>query len=650
MKQVIFWAGLALCFMKSLPVFAQAAVPFKSKNNDTIRTVYIWHSDTLREVKKDSVAIQSLFGHVKLQQEQTIFYCDSVAMNQSANIIEAFGNVHINDHDTTNIYSQYMKYFVDTKNIIFQKKVTLTDGKGVLNTEELQYDLNQRIGNYTNGGKVTSGTTTVTSRDGTYYAETKDVYFKRDVVLKDPAYDLTADSLLYNTQTQLATFITQTYIRDSTGRTIRTKEGYYDMRNHKAQFGRRPHITDGSQSIVGDDVQFDDSTGISIAKGNAVFKDTAQNLSVIANLMIADKKANTLLATQRPLMIIKQDKDSLYVTADTLFSGQIPDSVIARYDSLQAAAKLQDSIARRDSALAQKDSLGRKDSALAQKNSLNKDSILAHKDSLGRKEVIPVQKTPAAKKDSALAQRPPLIRKDSIRSQNDTSKRLTAAAPRNRSDSSRRFLQGFHHVRIFSDSLQGVADSLYYSGIDSVFQLFTDPVLWASGRQITGDTIFLYTKNKKPERLYVFENGLVVSKSGNNMYDQVKGNTLNGYFKNGEMDYMRAKGSAESIYYVKDDSMAFVGVNKVNKADIIDMIFIDKGLNKVILRNDADGIMYPIRQANIDELRLRNFKWLENRRPKTKFELFEEPAPVEKKTGQQPEPQQPASSPPVLQQ
>jgi hypothetical protein len=115
------------------------------------------------------------------------------------------------------------------------------------------------------------------------------------------------------------------------------------------------------------------------------------------------------------------------------------------------------------------------------------------------------------------------------------------------------------------------------------------------------------------------------------MYDQVKGNTLNGYFKNGEMDYMRARGSAESVYYIKDDSLSLVGVNKVNKADIIDMIFLDKALNKVVLRNDADGIMYPIRQVNRDDMRLRNFKWLDDRRPKSKFELFEKPVKVENK-------------------
>ncbi|HVY73605.1 MAG TPA: OstA-like protein [Puia sp.] len=527
---------LAMLCLPGLRGLAQTAVNFPTKNGDSVNTVYIWHSDTLREVQKDSISIQSLFGHVKLQSGKTLFYCDSLAMNHKENFIEAFGNVHINDNDSTDIYSQYMKYFVDKKYIIFKKNVSLKDGRGTLTTEDLNYDMNLHIGNYLSGGKVVNQKTVVTSKEGTYYADTKDIYFKKDVVLKDPAYDLTADSLLYNSDQQLATFIANTFIRDSTGRTIRTSEGFYDLKNHRAQFGKRPTIRDGGQTITAENIHFDDSTGISTAIGNAVFKDTAEGLVVIANSLYADKIKNTILATQHPLMIIKADKDSIYVRADTLFSGKIPDSLLNRVDTVQG---------------------------------------------------MPVAHT-----------------------------------AKNPNDSSLRFLQGYHHVRIFSDSLQAVADSLYYSGLDSIFRLFVNPVAWAGGYQVTGDTMFLYTKNKKPDRLYVFENGLVVGETAENMYNQVKGNTINGYFKDGVIDYMRAKGSAEAVYYIKDDSMALVGVNRVNKADIIDLIFKEKALNKVVLRNDVDGVMTPIRQANPDDLKLRNFKWLDALRPKSKEELF----------------------------
>jgi len=228
------------------------------------------------------------------------------------------------------------------------------------------------------------------------------------------------------------------------------------------------------------------------------------------------------------------------------------------------------------------------------------DTNQIRKDSLGNK---------AAKSDSMK-----LSRKS-----NDTVKNTAVV---NASDSTTpRYIKAFHHVRIFSDSLQAVSDSLYYSGVDSVFRLFTDPIVWASGNQITGDTIFLYTKNKKADRLYVFENSLVVSKAGPNQYNQIKGNTLNGYFNEGTIDFMRAKGNAESIYYVKDEDSAYVGVNR-STADIIDMRFANKELNKVVYINDVKGLTTPFRQVKFDEMRLRNFKWLEARRPKTKYEMF----------------------------
>ncbi len=537
MKNAVRIMAILILSMSGFLSYAQITVGFKSKKDDSIRNVYIWHSDTLRQMHKDSVDIQSLFGHVKLQSEKTIFYTDSLAMNHKDNFIEAFGHVHINDKDSTDIYSDYMKYFVDTKNIIFQKNVELKDGKGTLSTEELHYDMNMHIGDYYNGGKVTNKNTVVTSKEGTYYADTKDVFFKKNVKLRDPAYELEADSLLYNSDQQLATFVTNTFIRDSSGRTIKTREGFYDMKDHRASFGRRPTITDKAETITADTIHFDDSTGISTALGNAVFRDTVQNLTLISNSMVANKKTNSFLATLHPLIILKQDKDSIYITGDTVYSSNIPDSVLKTPDSVQG---------------------------------------------------MPIERT-----------------------------------ARNPNDSSLRYLQIYHHVRIFSDSLQAVADSCYYSGLDSIFRLFTNPIAWAGGFQVTGDTMFLYTKNKKPDRLYVFENSLVVGKTFTNMYNQIKGNTLNGYFKDGVIDYMRSKGSAEAVYYIKDDSMALVGVNRVNKADVIDLLFANKQLNKVVLRQDADGVMYPIKKVNVDEMKLRNFRWEDDKRPKTKYELFE---------------------------
>ncbi len=106
-----------------------------------------------------------------------------------------------------------------------------------------------------------------------------------------------------------------------------------------------------------------------------------------------------------------------------------------------------------------------------------------------------------------------------------------------------------------------------------------------------------------------------------NYYNQVKGRTINAYFINGDIDSVRAKGNAESIYYAQDDSSKFIGANQ-STADVIDMYFANKEAQKVVFRSNLVGTSYPMRQIDAATMRLRSFKWLDNRRPKTKYDLF----------------------------
>lgn len=625
--------------------------------SDSMKVVNLIHADRLRYTHpNDTTELQMLAGNVKLQQGTTIFICDSAVLNKNSKFLESFGNVHIIDNDTVNIRSQYLQYFIETKMAFLKNNVSLTDSKSTLYTNELQYDLSTKIGEYHNGGRLVNQTSVLTSKEGTYYEELKDVYFKKNVDLKDPKYTLKTDSLLYNTATQIATFIAPTKIVDSAKRTINTKDGFYDTRNQKASFGLRPILKDGATTIIADNVDSDDKTGMSILQGNAVYVDTAQGISVLANRIDANRIDGSFLATQRPLLIIKQDKDSIYITADTLESGRLSklrmadsalladtirmqrDTSFMKRDSLLNLAKVSAKLAVDSLGLPKDSTLLATDSSKLQTNiaqvqlpdsaiNIPKDTLLVKSDTALRKNITKniaatrtTKKQPPANKNAAkptaATGKPPV-----------TTNKPVAATTENKNDSTDRYFKGWHHVRIFSDSMQAVSDSLWYSGKDSIFRLFTDPVMWASNSQITGDTIYLYTKNKNPDKLFVFENGLAINLSDKNMYNQIKGNRLHGYFKNGEIDYMRSQGNAESVYYLKEDNGKLKGINNAT-GDIIDLRFKNKELSKVVFISDVSGTLYPIRQATEQNKFLRGFKWLEERRPKTKFELFEDIKPV----------------------
>ncbi|HWB24417.1 MAG TPA: OstA-like protein [Chitinophagaceae bacterium] len=502
--------------------------------------IIILNAASLNLLQKDSVNFTILSGGAEVKQDSTLFYADSIVLNRNLNTLEAFRHVHINDRDSVHTYSDYLKYLGREKKAHLQGNVKLTDGRGVLTTSELDYDVQSKTGVYTKGGKVVTERSVLTSKEAFYYGETRDVYFKKNVVMNDTDYSIKTDTLLYNTYTDVATFIVPTIITSGKNTRIFTTDGYYDKQNKKAYFDKRPDIQDGSTFLNADEVAYD-SSGFGEARGTVIYRDTAQGATLLCNNLKTNKKESSFLATEKPVMMLKQDGDSIFIASDTMYSAKLSD--LRKYRHVPQVV----------------DSLPKKDSSALQ----------------------------------------------------------------NGSDSTDRFLEAYYHVRVFSDSLQAVGDSLFYSSEDSVFRLFKQPVVWSKDNQITGDTIYLFTKNKKPDRMYAFENALAINKLTDLYYNEVKGRTINGYFKDGNINYIRAKGNAESVYYGQDDENKFISVNKA-KSDIIDMYFNeDKKPQKVVLRSNVEGTAYPMRQVNHEELRLRGFKWLNKIRPKSKEELLD---------------------------
>jgi lipopolysaccharide export system protein LptA len=407
-----------------------------------------------------------------------------------------------------------------------------------LTTDELEYNTFTHIGTYLKGGKVVDGTTVLTSTEGYYFGDTRDMHFKKKVFLNDPEYKVNTDTLLYNTYTQIARFTVPTKIKTGT-RTVNTCEGFYDMKNKKAVFGKRPVVDDKDYTLTADDLAFDEATHFGEAQGSVVYKskDTANKFAVLANNMKSNNNTGSILATQKPLMIIQQKNDTIYVTADTLYSGKLTE-----LEKFRQVPNITDTI---------------------------------------------------------------------------TTKKTKNPADSN----SNRFFEAYFNVKVFSDSLQAVGDSLFYSFRDSTFRFFKNPVVWSQENQIVGDTIYLFTENKKPKRFYAFENGLAINKVEKDLYNQFKGNTIDGIFKDGNIDFVRAKGNAENIYYTADEQGGFIGANR-STSDVIDVVFQEKKPYKVTFLRNLQGTISPIRQVNSSEMRVRGFNWLDAKRPKTKYELL----------------------------
>src|SRR4051812_39789158 len=78
---------------------------------DTLRVIQIIQGQRLRERIIDSTNnLQTIAGNVILKEGLTLFYCDSAVINRNTNILEAFGNIHINQNDSIHTYAQSLRY------------------------------------------------------------------------------------------------------------------------------------------------------------------------------------------------------------------------------------------------------------------------------------------------------------------------------------------------------------------------------------------------------------------------------------------------------------------------------------------------------------------------------------------------------------
>ena len=631
---------------KSKPMSKADSAAYKA----SIKTIHILRTKRLRSQQlSDSIVYQSFAGDVILQQGKTLFYADSVVLNSKTNMVEGFGHVFIDDKSNkTKINADYLRYNGIDRKAYLNGNVKLKDPTSILSTPDLDYDMATRTGIYTKGGTLVNGTSHLKSQGGIYYGQTHDATFTGKVHLKDPQYVIDTDTLLYNSDSKIATFTVPTVINVGKNRQVVTSDGYYDLTKKTAYFGKRPTLKDSTSTLIADQVAMEDATGYGEASGRVVFKDTVQNIVLVSNHMWTNRNEGTFRAAENPVAILQQEKgqDSLYIAADTLYSGRLSTLKSTGTDNQYSLDKYYMTERKVDTSGVVRPKIESRQNVvrmtLPQKGTkivvdsmpaaVGENKVATHRivekgdkeyvknDSVSVIDYPKFNMSPTSHPPKKTTTKPVIPKKTKSNS-SAQSKNSTA---QNDND---RYLRGHYHVRIYSDSMQGIGDSLFYSLEDSTFRLFKNPVVWTNGNQLVGDTIFMFTENKRPKRVYVFENAVAINRvdtvSSHNYFNQVRGRSINAMFSHGDIDSVRAKGSAESVYYILDALNKYIGVDK-SKSDILDMYFENKKPVKIKKISSVEGKITPIQQVtDFSEMEIRGFKLYDYRRPKNKYELFE---------------------------
>ncbi|WP_410220277.1 OstA-like protein [Pedobacter sp.] len=629
--------------------------------------IFLERADMMHGANKDQIAY---LRNPTFRHDNARLYCDSAVFYKERNYFEAFGNVHINQADTLNIYSDLLNYDGNKKLAHLEKNVRMVDkNNSTLTTNVLDYNMATRIGTYVNGGKIVTTDVTITSKRGWYFANSRDAFFRYDVLVTNPESTIKSDTLRYNTLSNWAYFYGPTNIKNKKNENLYTESGAYNTKTENAYFGKNNLYTSGSRSLQGDSLYYYGKRGYGKAVKNIVFKDTVDDFTLKGNLGEYFRDTEKILVTRNPYVAMVSD-DSVMVDnkkiADTLWLGaDTLESQMVLQKNLRLLAK---PIIKKDNEVGSEDEKAKQErekekaeakKALTAAGNKEKTTAVAPK-SKNRKDAKTLDDKPrdiahALNADTTAKQKladtlskhvPPAI-KDTINMQiikidkelksdtgkkapdkktNSTQQVLTKAVVKdslvNAADTIRtRVIKAYHNVKVFKHNLQAKADSLFFAAADSALRWYKNPILWTDSTQQTGDTINVFLKNKKINSFQIIENGFIANQQADtSKFNQIKGKIITGFFADGQMRNLYVDGNAESIYFTKNNKGDIDNQNQTVSSRI-KFTFKDKKINQITMVKEIDGAVNPADKLPKESF-LTGFIWKPELRPANKDEII----------------------------
>ena len=262
----------------------------------------------------------SVIGDVKFTHKGSIFYCDSAVLAKKTNYLEAYGNVRIFDNDSVTITARSLLYDGNTRVAKLRNNVVLTKLNQLqIFTDFLNYDRNTGIAKYFNDGKIVDSTNVLTSVKGYYNTLSNMAAFKTNVVGKNNDYTMMSDTLVYNTKSGVMNFVAPTTLTDTEENVFFYEGGIYQSQNKRSNFIQGKVETE-SYFLAGDKMRLDDVRGVYRVSTNVTMVSKESDVIITGEEALYTKSNETTKVYNKALMKLVAEKDTLYVSADTLIS------------------------------------------------------------------------------------------------------------------------------------------------------------------------------------------------------------------------------------------------------------------------------------------------------------------------------------------
>jgi lipopolysaccharide assembly outer membrane protein LptD (OstA) len=258
-----------ICYL--LPLTALAQKPLNPPAPVSQSIVEIIWADIQEGVNLKDMVSQTFTGNVVFKHQGVIMGTDKAIQNTTANTVQAFGNIKINQGDTLTIVGDTLFYEGNTRvATIWGKNVILRDKKVTLRTKKVIYDMATGMVHYPVRGQMQQDSSILSSNTGYYNTRTKYFNYIGDVEVMNPKFVLCTDTMDYDTHSKRAIFKAFTTIKGETGN-LSAEEGWYNIQTKESYFSGRSEVDHEKYLLIGDTLQYDNANDFGWARGNVVF-------------------------------------------------------------------------------------------------------------------------------------------------------------------------------------------------------------------------------------------------------------------------------------------------------------------------------------------------------------------------------------------
>ena len=389
--------------------YTRAADKVPTSNTSLNDYIYM-KSDEGWQMEYDGRKIMVVVGNFAAHHDGTVITADS-AVRYSERHIECFGNVLIN-RGSTYIYADRAEYNGDTHEAeAFSKIVKVVDGEATLFTYNFLFNTKSNIGRFSGGGVLVSGDNLLEADRGFLYSDTHEVIGVERVQMRNNEYDMTSDSVVYNTETNYAEFYSRTNIWNKNGSDkeddyLYTDKGSFDKNKQLYKLVKKGYILTEDQELLCDSLDYYRDSNYVVLKQNIQIDDRSQKLLLFGDWGEYWKEPGNVFVTKEPSIINydTSESDSVFMRADSMYlytHYPIREKIEqARRDSLEQAAKLAaaDTVKIKESGKGEAEEVGKpKKTPKANKEQANRN------DAGRREEMLRKQEEMARKREERMA-------------------------------------------------------------------------------------------------------------------------------------------------------------------------------------------------------------------------------------------------------